>query len=62
MILLGPQDQTGWFGRDGPGETVRGSLYKAIVYYEELLSASFPFSLYKQVFVSKLPEKYKSYR
>ena len=44
------------------GETVRRSLYKAIVYYEELLSASFPFSLYKQVFVSKLPEKYKSYR
>ena len=43
-------------------KTTTAMTYQAIVYYEELLSARFPFTLYKQVFVSKLPEKYKSYR
>ena len=35
--------------------------YQVIEYFEDLLSARFPYALYKQVFVERLPDKFKSY-
>ena len=35
--------------------------HQVIEYLEDLLSARFPYALYKQVFVEKLPEKTSSY-
>lgn len=35
--------------------------YQIIEYFEDLLSARFPYALYKQVFVEKLPDKFKSF-